>query len=235
MRKVLAFIGVACLSSTALAVDVGPDAFGYYGTDIDHVWNDISATGTEITLGDDDHMFLAGAMSFGFPFYGNTYNDLAIESNGTFVFTDTYISLSNYQMPYSGQDRPLIATFWDDLDPGNPAVSHIYYQDMGDRFVVQFTDVPHYPDGDMELNTFQTIFHASGDLEMQYSELTQDAGDGGWGATIGIQGDGYTGLTWAYNDAGPNFPSRTGVLWYIPEPTSLSLLALGGLALLRRR
>jgi hypothetical protein len=137
-------------------------------------------------------------------------------------------------MPYDGMDFPLIATFWDDLDPGNWDVSHIYYEDQGDRFVVQFTDVPHYPDSAMELNTFQTILHANGNVEMQYLELTQD-GSEGWGATIGQQGDGFVGLTWAYNNDGPNFPaSQTGVLFF-PEPASLAMLAFGGLALLRRR
>lgn len=242
MRRTLAFMVVAAFAGTAFAVDVGPDGYGYTGTDIPYTWEEISGTGTEVFLGDDDHVFLPGAMSFGFPWYGQTYNDIAIQSNGTLIFEDDYITLSNYPMPnldYPMYGIPALAPFWDDLDPGNTAVSHMYYQDFGDRFIVQFTDVPHYPDGDLELNTFQTVLYANGHAEMRYMELTQDASDGGWGATIGIQGhDGVNptdGLTWAYNNDGPNMPaSQTAVLW-VPEPASLSLLALGVLALLRRR
>ena len=244
MRKLQALLIAGAFAATAFAVDVGPDSYGYTGTEIDFVWEDISTTGTEIMLGDDDHMFLPGALSFGFPFYGQTFYDIAIESNGTLIFQDQYITLSNYPMPNTGYPlygRPALAPFWDDLDPanGDQSASHVYYQDFGDRFIVQFTDVPHYPDGNMEYNTFQTVLYANGHVEMRYMELTQDASDGGWGATIGIQGtDGVNptdGLTWAYNNDGPNMPaSQTAILW-IPEPASLSLLGLGALALLRRR
>ena len=49
---------------------------------------DISSTGTPVGLGDDE---ISGALSigFGFDFYGETYNDFYISSNGFVTFNAT--------------------------------------------------------------------------------------------------------------------------------------------------
>lgn len=244
MKGLVVLAGAAgmLIGSTAMAVDVGPDSYGYTGTSIDYFWEDISGFGTEFTLGDDDHLWLPGAIGFNFNYYGIDYADIAIQSNGTLGFADSYITLSNQLMPTATQG-PMIATFWDDLDPGGVYPDqHLYYATTGTagvdlRFIVSYINVPHYPDGNQELNTFQTILYEDGSIVMNYMDLT--VGGATWGATIGIQGDdgvqGLDGLTWAHNEEGPNLPaSMTSILW-TPSPGVLALFGLAGLARRRRR
>jgi hypothetical protein len=247
MKGLVVLAGAAgmLIGSTAMAVDVGPDSYGYTGTEIDYFWEDISGFGTEFTLGDDDHLFVPGAIGFNFNFYGLDYTDIGFQSNGALSFFDGYVSLANQAMP-TATYGPMIATFWDDLDPGGVyPEQHLYYATVGTagvdlRFIVSYINVPHYPDGNQELNTFQTILYEDGSIVMNYMELTQDPpGGGSWSATIGIQGDdgvsGLDGLTWAHDDNGPNMPaSMTSILW-TPSPGVLALLGLAGLARRRRR
>jgi len=187
----------------------GPDAFGYRwidsnepgGPSFDFV--DISGTGTATALGDD--AVTTVALPFTFSFYGQDYDEIVISSNGFLSFDpDAGSDLSNDPIPSAGGTENLIAALWDDLDPGNGdgAPGEIYYQDMGDgRFIVQYDMVPHWPDGDAELNTFEIILNQSGSILLQYSSFTDDA-SGPESYTVGIENaDGTDGLQVAFNEA----------------------------------
>ncbi len=59
----------------------GPDAFGYSGIEIPPMLRDVSATGTFVPLG-DDQLGAPLPIGFSFDFYGISYSDFRISSNG---------------------------------------------------------------------------------------------------------------------------------------------------------
>ncbi len=189
----------------------GPDAFGYGWTDsndpggpvFDFV--DIAGTGTALSLSDDDGAFVA--LPFAFPFYGDDKTQVGISSNGYLTFDDADSTPSDYTndlIPTAGTPNDLIAVYWDDFDPGNGSGGGgtVYYEDLGDgRFVVQWDEVPHFPDGDGELVTFQAILNADGTMLFQYLSFIDDASEPNSG-TIGIENaTGTIGLEIAANEA----------------------------------
>ncbi len=70
---------------------------------------------------------------------------------------------------------------------------------------------------------------------MIYADVEQPRADGGGSATIGYQdgGAGFNSVEWSFNTSGA--VSNGTVLSLIPEPTSLLLVIIGGLAAGRRR
>ena len=62
----------------------GPDGFGYSGASIAFNWCDIYTTGTQAFGGIYTNDTVTGAigMGFGFSFYGTTYSDVYMGSNG---------------------------------------------------------------------------------------------------------------------------------------------------------
>ncbi|MCK4461971.1 MAG: hypothetical protein KAW46_09200, partial [candidate division Zixibacteria bacterium] len=99
----------------------GPDNYGHSWVDSDepggpsYSWIDISATGTEVTLGDDEAS-TAIAIGFDFPFYDSVYTELYIGSNGVVAFDGGISSRANSSLPNT-DFTSLIAMWWDDLDP----------------------------------------------------------------------------------------------------------------------
>jgi hypothetical protein len=182
----------------------GPDLYGYTWIDSDEPggpvfnWIDISATGTEITgLADDNHVgpFPIG---FTFNFYGNDYTEFYVQSNGLVNFDNSYITLSNYQIPLADSYNNLIAWLWDDMDPGN-ALTHVYYQTMGNMLVIQFAHYFEFPDGGAWVDA-EMILYSNGNIKIQYDyfDPTFDL----LGCTVGIENiDGTDGLQVAYNGA----------------------------------
>ena len=80
------------LSPDRIADIGGPDNFGYRwvdsdepGTDLEFDWIEINQIGQSLTLRDDE---VEGPinMGFNFDFYGNTYNQVYISSNGYIAF-----------------------------------------------------------------------------------------------------------------------------------------------------
>ena len=186
----------------------GPDTFGNVWTDSNEpggptfAWVDIAATGTPVTLGDDN---ASGAITlpFAFPFYGVDQTQVYIGSNGYLTFqtggnTGT-ASRTNQNLPSATDPDDLIALYWDDLNPALAGTVH--YQDMGDgRFIVQFTGVPHY-NVPSEASTFQAILYASGQIDLQYLTMADDASEP-TSHTVGIENAGGSdGLTVVYNAA----------------------------------
>lgn len=194
---------------SGIAASGGPDTFGYMWDDsILYDWVDISSTGTAVTLSDDDYdgPFPVG---FDFLFYGNTYPQFYISSNGFISFGSGSSSLSNQGLPNTGSPNNIIALMWDDLDPGDTS-EYVYYKNFstcpntqggnGSCLVVQFENFYHYPGGGSIAGTFEAILYSSGAIIIQFKDAGAEEGSG---STTGIENsDGTDGLTVTHDSAG---------------------------------
>ncbi|TDR19361.1 hypothetical protein [Marinicella litoralis] len=209
---------------------VGPDAFGYTGTDSNTgtcstQFVDITATGTNVVSGDDS----GAPVTLGAPFnlYGTIYTDVALATNGYIAtdVTDTGPDLSNDcplpAAPSTGGGAR-IYPLHDDL------ISDVFYQFFpvcprpSDNFpgqdvgchVVQWANTTHF--GDATVFTFEAILY---DQSWEIAFI-QGAGnpEEGSGSTTGIQNDGATdGLTYACNTAS-SVPAATAQCFTHPAP-----------------
>jgi hypothetical protein len=144
------------------------------------VWNDISATGTKLNdVSDADEAAEQVALSFAFPYFGQTYQNIFVTSNGFITVGEEWQQYDHYALPDSSMPANEIAAFHTDLDTS--ASGDVYYQDFGDRLVVQFTNAARY-DGNGTV-TFQIVLHSDGRIFLYYKEVTGDVED----ATVGVQ------------------------------------------------
>ena len=184
----------------------GPDAFGYTWIDSnesggpDFNFVDISGTGTALGLGDDEGSGSI-ALPFSFSFYGESYDQVFVNSNGWLSFTDPGAasgggpSRNNTVLPTASAPNALVAVFWDDLDPSVAVADDIYVQDMGDgRFIVQWNEIVRF--AQTVPQTFQAILDSSGDILLQYETV----GGTLTSATAGVENaSGTVGLTVVFN------------------------------------
>ena len=216
----------------------GPDAFGYAWIDSlepggpTFSWVDISATGTSVLLGDDA---TAGPfpIGFSFGFYGASFSNFYVSSNGWVTFdAPTGSDLSNdCPIPTNATPNNMLALMWDDLDPGDNS-DPLYYQSfaagacpygayVGACTVIQYEDFCHWPGGATcaTAGTFEAILFDNGDILYQY----EDAGDEtGSGATTGIQnGDSSIGLNYGCN--GNYLANGRAVLFFQPPQGDLEI------------
>jgi len=216
----------------------GPDDFGYLWIDSDEPsggpvfnWIDITADGVEITPWPhgtvDDGYTDPIPMGMNFTFYGISYSDIVISTNGWISFlavTNSY--LSNATIPNTANPNAIIAVEWDDLDGGS--VGHCYYKydDVGNRFIVSWVGWPYYPDP-ADPHDIQVILNSNGSVVAQY------ANNGGtWQSdvSVGIENEGGTiGLQVAYNQAylHNDLALRYSAGWLSADPLSGSILAGG--------
>ncbi len=185
----------------------GPDAFGYTFRDSteengpSYRWIEIappaggSGTAAAFDDTDDGYAWLPDVLSFPFNFYGTDYTGLAFGSNGTVYFENDYLGYSNTHIPgtNSYDISTFIAHYWDDLEVNGAA----YYQDMGDKFVIEYYNITAY-DGSGS-GVWEIILFENGNILLQYQTAEIDPGNTGSGATVGIQGDNSTGLEYSYN------------------------------------
>ncbi|MBD3165139.1 hypothetical protein GF324_00915, partial [bacterium] len=204
----------------------GPDDYGYAYIDSQepdgptYDWVDITTSGTEITgFIDDNRVGPIALTDFSINFYGETYSEFWVESNGAIKFSSDYFSLGNQQIP-SSYDYPFIAWFWDDMDPAGTATSQCFYEETTfggqDALIISFIDWNEYPDSSPGMVTAQVIFLADGGVVMQYESLEGDIDIAG--CTIGIQGDGDTGLNYLYNGTPEGLPmAELAISYYLLE------------------
>jgi len=188
----------------------GPDAFGNFWIDSDEaggpafVWDDVSGTGTNI-VGDFTDDSFGGPYPIGidFPFYGNTYNEIYVGSNGIIGFSSSNMStLSNVTIPTGGTPNDIIAWFWDDLNPADASSSPAIYVDTtGDRCIIQFTNIAEYQSGGGgDAVTAQIVLEPDGTITLYYLEV--EPGFELTSATIGIENsDGSDGLEVSFNSS----------------------------------
>lgn len=176
----------------------GPDPFGYVWIDSDEsggpTFNfvDITSVGTPLNLGDDDSAVIS--LPFSFPFYGISHTSVKISSNGYLTFGEDAADYTNDPIPNTSTPNDLIAPFWDDLNPAYSGDVYYYFDNVNNRFIVEWYDVPHYYS--IGSYTFEVILYPDGRILYQYLNMegTLDA------ATIGIENpDGSIGLQVVYN------------------------------------
>jgi hypothetical protein len=191
-----------------------PDAFGYISRDNNGVggaqfaWvDDVRGPGgVVLDLVANDSYRGGLPVGFAFPFYGYTYDRFWVSTNGLLGFgTPNYRSYSpnNDRLPSSIIRNPLIAAFWDDLNPsGDKRIAYrLYGAAPNRRLVVEWQTDRYYErhcvfvdrryqctDDNRLYPAFQVILQEDGGIVLQYSNPTGDAVDRG-SATIGIQNE----------------------------------------------
>ncbi len=200
----------------------GPDNYGYFayeGNDTSYSaaptfnWVEIAPEagghGTSLSLSDDDDQVVT--LPFSFIYYGNTFTNVTIGSNGLMAMgsTDAH-DFSNSEIPSSDGPANMIAPLWDDLNPSRGGQIAYYFDSLNHRFIVEWHEVPHYGHTD-ELETFEVILldpayyptpTGDGVILFQYlTDPTQD--DFTTGIENGTQSDGlqiyYDGTTDRYS------------------------------------
>lgn len=179
----------------------GPDQFGYYWRDSDdadgpeYEWFDISEIGDNLGITDvNSHADVY--LPFPFHFYGNIYENMAVSSNGYLTFGNNADDQSNDQIPFVIDPDNLIAPLWDYLAPGFGSV-HSYYDDISERFIIQYTDWRFYISGGLSSLTFQVQMFSNGNIRFIYNTLEGDLTS----CTVGIENENASdGLPIAYNE-----------------------------------
>jgi hypothetical protein len=208
----------------------GPDAYGYYAyenADTGYAWAhpfdyvNITTIGTNLHI-DDPGEQQPGApvysvlrnLPFTFTFYGRSYRQITVCSNGWAAFGDQHDQDQFRNYPIPGQQAPdaMIAPLWDDLKTSGTGLgvwdcfqadSHRYviqwkaqnaYQTISENFEILLLDPVYYPTED-----------GNGIVIVQYQNV-QDVGGGSNDvpySTIGIQAPGgLVGLQYRFLSSG---------------------------------
>ncbi|MBZ0266400.1 carboxypeptidase regulatory-like domain-containing protein [bacterium] len=223
-HEILTFAGVIVEGHNELDRTGGPDNFGYYYFDSDEAngpaydWLDITETGEALAIPFDDDYTGPFALGFDFEFYGNTYDQFFLGSNGMIGFSeDAMWDLGNQTLPSNWAPNNLIAWWWRDMDPDAGDDGMAYIENMGDFTVIQFVDWDEYPDGpDQENINAEILLYESGDIVIQYHSMTPNLNRDF--VTIGIENaEGTDGLEYCYNNAGNTPQAETAVGFTINE------------------
>ena len=173
----------------ALAYSISSSLTSYSARDSDsfggpaYNWIEISATGTEITgwANNDDAICAPIPIGFSFPFYGGSFSSVRVCTNGFLSFTDSAAGASNTPLPNLSAAANMVAFLWTDLllDGG----SHVYQQNVGGNFVVQFENIALFGGDATTRVTCEAILKPTGEIVLQYKNLVQLGNN----YTLGIQ------------------------------------------------
>ncbi len=160
-------------------------------------WVEIAGIGTRLnTIGDDEQF--AVTLPWSFPFYGSSYTDAKISSNGNIHFSADTLDYGNRAIPSGRLPNAMLAGFSDDLSPQNGAGIYYYNDVANNRFIVQYDSIPHYGTTTVGVYTFEMILYSNGLIVFQYQSLSGAVNN----CTVGIEnGTGLDGLQVVYNAA----------------------------------
>jgi hypothetical protein len=208
---------------------LAPDAYGYtifensdsaYEDAPTYEWIEISSTGTALALndtGDNGDVVTPVTLPFNFKFYGQTFTQISVCSNGWFAGGVTeQAEFRNVGLPGPQAPENLIAPYWNDLyKSGTGSGVYTYNNTAEHYFVIQWNNMKLFSNN--QIVKFQAIIYdpsyyaeGNGDGPIKFQYHTFNGGSQNDGSdpetpsnyfTTGIQnGDGTVGLTYAYNN-----------------------------------
>ena len=227
----------------------GPDEYGYYifdSGDIDYPiapeynWIEIVGNGGQSLNFEDagngcessgggwygcndtegDDVTADVQLPFEFKFYGQTYNQITVSTNGYISFIDNEMSaFRNYSVPGAGGPTAMVAAFWDDLKTGHSGgTGNVYKYVTDDYVIIEWYEMETYQnDSDQNFQMIiynpETMGHATptgdGEILIQYKEFNNTTqGDystytptHGCYATVGLENHlGNVGLEYTFDD-----------------------------------
>lgn len=195
---------------------IPPDEYGYWAYDNHDTsypeapvydWIELNpddgGSGTNLNLTDDTMTTLD--IGFNFVYYGNSYDQITVCSNGWASFEQGNIPyFSNFAIPMALGPDAMIAPFNDDLDDNNgtePFNVFSWYDQGNHLFIIQWDNVANnHSDqncpNDCERYTFELVLYdpayyetetGNGEILFQYQEIHDVDGGGGKYSTIGIE------------------------------------------------
>jgi hypothetical protein len=150
-----------------LGVTTFPD-FGFTGAGGSggrYVLDMFTIQGTLLDLGDDDSEEVT--LGFSFPFQGQSWTSVWVNSNGNLTFGsgDTDFSESVFDLL---NDQPRIAALWDDLNPS--AGGLVLAEQDATSATISFVGVPEF--FATGANTFAVTLDASGEVSITYAGVS---------------------------------------------------------------
>ena len=145
-----------------------------------------ASAGTLVSgLGDDDSRSVP--LPFAFPYFGVTYREIFINSDGNLTFTAGDGASLARSLGRLNAGPPRIAPLFEDLDP-SAAPGGVRVLAEANRFVVSWAEVPEFQDiGVGPLQTFQVRLYPDGRIEFAWGSIATS------GAVVGITPGGLRG------------------------------------------
>jgi hypothetical protein len=152
-----------------------PGLFNSFNTS----WLDATSGGITVAQGDDTYQYVA--LPFTFNFYGNSYTDMYVSSNGYVSFGAGYANLVNSCLPDSNLPNNAIYAFWDDLYPVGGTDGSIYVKQIdSSTFVVEWYQVRKFGATDHE--TFEIVLRDNNVITLNYLTLSNTGS-----STVGVE------------------------------------------------
>ncbi len=170
----------------------------------------------------DDELTDPLPIGFDFNFFGTTYNEFRISSNGFISFDMMGWNngcCSGQNIPDTWEANNLIALAWNDLNPSMGGT--IGYTTIGTApnriLIVEFNNVPHYGGSGPAITVQAKLFETSGVIEIH---CTQNVADGS-AHTIGVENaSGTCGITAMGMNANPSLSVNNEMIRFTPDPGS---------------
>jgi hypothetical protein len=154
------------------AIMFTPNTMGEYDMSIStiqtlptHPWS-----GQPLNMQDDDSLRVDLTSGQTVSLYGISYDHLYIGSNGYITFTEPDMDFDESWRDHF--DTARISALFNDLNPGYSG--DIYFEQLPDRVVVTWADVPEY--GQYNGNTFQVEMYFDGRIQLAWLDITVTRG-----------------------------------------------------------
>lgn len=168
--------------------------------------SEITYQGTIIKSGySDQESFGPFNIGFSFSFYGNSYNQFNVSSNGLILFGSGSTDGTEDPIPASTAPNNFIAALWDDLIVGSSG--KILYATVGAspnrKLIIQGINIGFYPTPIFMGTYLVILYESSNKIQVQYRIIVDgsDPRAHGGSATIGIENStGTEGIQYAYHN-----------------------------------
>jgi len=160
---------------------------------IDAADPDVHTKDLPLVLKDDDSAAIELCRMKSFPFCGQEWTSLVVDSNGRLMFGfDKPNSLETKEKFIS--QGPQIAMFWDDLAT---SAQNVTYTETEDQLTITFDQIKEYGT-DSGSNTFSVVLKSDGSMVMSYGDMISKDGLVGW--SCGEGGDALDLSAWDVPD-----------------------------------
>lgn len=137
-----------------------------------------AAAGTLLPLADDDTRMVR--LAFSFPFFGNTFQSVYVNSDGNLTFNQGDNGATERSLGRLAGGGPRIAALFEDLDPSQ-AQGGVFVTSEPGRLVVSWVQVPEFSVfGTGGVETFQVRLYPDGSIQFAYAGINTA------GAVVGI-------------------------------------------------